>query len=76
VIAALDGDDAPLSSHMAEIKDRAGEAVVRQTSGERLIGQGRRSEGEAELQRALAFYREVRATFFIERGEALRASTA
>jgi tetratricopeptide (TPR) repeat protein len=65
VIAALDGDDGPLATHLAEVKDRAGEAFVHHMSGERLIRQGRHAEGEAELQRALPFYREVRATFFI-----------
>ena len=32
---------------------------------------GERAEGEAELEKALAFYRSVGATFFLERGEAL-----
>jgi len=76
VMAALDGDDGALATHLAEVKDRAGEAFVHHISGERLIRRGRHAEGEAELLRALPFYREVRATFFIERGEALRARSA
>ena len=75
-VAALDGDNGPFSRHMREIKDHAGEAFVRLMAAERLIGQGRRADGEVELQRALAFYREVRAIFFIERGEAQRAMSA
>ncbi len=47
------------------------EAYLRGRAAEELIAAGRRTEGEAELERALAFYRSVGATFFIERGEAL-----
>jgi len=75
-LAALEGDDGPLARFMGDIKDRAGEAFVRLMAAERLISQGRRAEGEAELAEALAFYREVGATFYVERGEALRAKTA
>jgi hypothetical protein len=35
-----------------------------------------RAEGEAELERTLAFYRSVGATFFIQRGEQLLAKSA
>ena len=41
--------------------------------GEDLIDAGRRAEGEAEIEKALAFYRSVGATFFVERGERLLA---
>jgi len=75
-LAALEGDDGPLTRFMSDIKDRAGEALVRIMAAERLIGKGRRAEGEAVLADALAFYREVGATFYIERGEALRAKSA
>ena len=33
-------------------------------------------EGEEQLEKALAFYRSVGATFFIQRGEALLAQAA
>ena len=46
------------------------------SAAEELIETGRRDEGEAELEKALAFYRSVGATFFIERGEALLAQAA
>ena len=75
-LAAVEGDDGPLAQFMNDIKDRAGDAFVRMMAAERLIGQGRRAEGEAELAEALAFYREVGATFYLERGEALRAKSA
>jgi tetratricopeptide (TPR) repeat protein len=49
------------------------EAEVRFGAGEALLEDGRVDEGLAELEKALAFYRPVRATFFVERGEALLA---
>jgi hypothetical protein len=47
------------------------EARLRLRAGEELIEAGRRAEGEAELAKALAFYRTVDATYFIRRAEAL-----
>ena len=52
------------------------EAGLRLYGGERLIESGRRREGEVELEKALAFYRSVGATFFIQRGERLLAKSA
>jgi hypothetical protein len=40
------------------------------------VGQGRRAEADAELRRALAYFREVGAIAFERRGEALLAATA
>jgi class 3 adenylate cyclase/tetratricopeptide (TPR) repeat protein len=47
------------------------EADARFAAAEELLGDGRTAEGLAELDKALAFYRSVNATFFLERGEAL-----
>jgi hypothetical protein len=47
------------------------EASLRERAAEELIGAGRRADGEAELGRALAFYRAVGARFFVDRCEAL-----
>jgi class 3 adenylate cyclase len=52
------------------------EAFARLRAAEALIAEGRRSEGDEELQRALAFYRSVGATAYIREGEALLARTA
>jgi class 3 adenylate cyclase/tetratricopeptide (TPR) repeat protein len=41
-----------------------------------LVEQGRRTEADAELQRALTFYRSVGATRYIQEAEALRAASA
>lgn len=51
-------------------------ARYRLRAAEELVAAGRRAEGEAELEKALAFYRSVGATFYINRGEQLLAKTA
>ncbi len=52
------------------------EADARFAAAEELIEAGRRAEGEEQLEQALAFYRSVGATFFVQRGEALLAQAA
>ena len=52
------------------------EAEARLRAAEQFLAAGRRAEGETELEKALAFYRSVGATLFIERGEALLAKIA
>jgi class 3 adenylate cyclase len=47
------------------------EAFYRLAAAEALIAAGRRAEGEAELERALAFYRTVGATAYLQRAETL-----
>jgi class 3 adenylate cyclase len=51
-------------------------ADARLLAAEALLAEGRRAEADAELQRALAFYRKVRATAYLKRGEALLAASA
>ena len=60
----------------AEIGSVPDEAYARLRAAERLLEQGRRSEADEQLERALAFYRSVGATAYIEEGEALVAATA
>lgn len=43
------------------------EARLRMRAAEELIETGRRAEGEVELGQALAFYRSVKATFYVDR---------
>ncbi len=45
-------------------------------AAEELIEAGQRAAGEAELQKALGFYRKVGATRYIQQGEALLAASA
>ena len=53
---------------------RTDEAEARLRSGGALLAAGRRAEGEAQMARALAFYREVGASYYIRRAEALLAA--
>ena len=66
--------------HAAEIYAECGslpdEAYARLRAAEALIGEGRRAEGDQELERALAFYRSVDATAYLREAEALLAQTA
>jgi len=52
------------------------EAFARLRAAEALVAAGRRSEADAQLQQALAFYRSVGATAYIREGEALLAASA
>lgn len=69
--ACLDREFARAAEMWAEAGSPTWEARLRLRAAEELIETGRRAEGEAELQKAIAFYRTVGATYFIERGEAL-----
>jgi class 3 adenylate cyclase/tetratricopeptide (TPR) repeat protein len=64
----------------AEIYDALGHgpgaAYARLRAADALVGEGRRTEADAELQRALAFWRSVGATAYIREGEALLAASA
>jgi tetratricopeptide (TPR) repeat protein len=64
----------------AEIYAKAGslpdEALARLRAAEALIADGRRAEGDEELQKALSFYRSVDATAYLREGETLLARTA
>jgi class 3 adenylate cyclase/tetratricopeptide (TPR) repeat protein len=60
----------------AETGSLPDEAYARLRTAEALIMSGRRAEGDAELQRALAFYRSVDAKAYLREGEALLAQTA
>ena len=71
--ACLDREFARAAEMWADAGSPTWEARLRLRAAEELIETGRRAEGEAELQKALAFYRTVGATFYIQRGEALIA---
>ncbi len=60
---------------LAELGKASDEAYLRLRAGERLLGEGRVEEAVEQLERALAFYRGVRATRFIAEAESLLAST-
>jgi predicted ATPase/class 3 adenylate cyclase len=52
------------------------EAFARLRAAEALIAEGRRAEGDVQLERALAFYRSVGAKAFLAEAETLLAKTA
>jgi hypothetical protein len=60
----------------AEIGSVPDEAFARLRAAEALIRAGRRAEGDAQLQQALAFYRSVGATAYIREAESLFAASA
>jgi class 3 adenylate cyclase/tetratricopeptide (TPR) repeat protein len=59
-----------------EIGARAVQAQVQVLHAEELVREGRRSEADAELSRALAYFRSIRAAAYEHRSEALLAATA
>ena len=75
-LLSLDLDFRGAAEIFAAMPSPTFEAWQRRSAGAHLIEAGRRAEGEVELQKALAFYRSVGATFFIQRGEALLAKSA
>jgi hypothetical protein len=60
----------------AELGSLPDEAAARLRAAGRLLAGGRRAEGSAQLQRALAFYPQVGATAYVREGEALVTATA
>jgi class 3 adenylate cyclase len=74
--AAASGDFQRAAAGYEEIGARAAEAQARLLAAEALITEGRRAEADAELARALAYFRSVRATAYTDRGEALLAASA
>jgi tetratricopeptide (TPR) repeat protein len=74
--AAATGDLQTAAAIYGEIGVRGAEAQARLLAAERLIAEGRRAEADAELRNALAFFREVHATAYVARGEALLAAIA
>ncbi len=73
MLAGAQGDLSRVGDLFTEFGALSGEALARLFGGEELIEAGRRAEGEAELEKALTFYRSVGATFFFQRGERLLA---
>jgi class 3 adenylate cyclase/tetratricopeptide (TPR) repeat protein len=76
MLAVLDGSFEEAAELYAATNIRLFEAEARLRAAEQLLAEGRNAEGEAQLERALSFYRSVGATLFIERGETLLAKTA
>jgi class 3 adenylate cyclase/tetratricopeptide (TPR) repeat protein len=72
-LAGASGDLQRAGDVYASFGSPSFEGLARLFGGEELIAAGRRAEGEAEIELALAFYRSVGATFYVERAERLLA---
>jgi tetratricopeptide (TPR) repeat protein len=76
VVAGARGDFSRVADIFAGFGSPTLEAEARLCAAEELIEAGHHAAAEAELRKALDFYRSVGARFYIERGEALLAATA
>jgi class 3 adenylate cyclase/tetratricopeptide (TPR) repeat protein len=74
--AYLQSDAARAAELYHRIGDLSGEALVRLRWAEELVAQGSRAEADEQLDRSLAFWRSVRATRYVNEGEALLAASA
>jgi predicted ATPase/class 3 adenylate cyclase len=74
--AGAKGDHSQAADLAAAMGSPTLEAIHRLAAAEALLSDGRRDEAEAELERALAFYRSVGATGHLERGETLLTASA
>jgi ATP/maltotriose-dependent transcriptional regulator MalT len=72
----LDGDLRSAADDFAEIGTPTKEAELRRHAGRRFLEEGRRADGEVELEKALSFYRSVAATAHIAEIEALLGAAA
>ena len=73
---ALNGDAVGAAEVVSKTGHLVMEAYLRFLAGERHLAVGRQAEGEAELRKALDFYRSVDAIHYTQRGEALLRKTA
>ena len=72
--ASASGDLVRAADLLFEIGSLPDEAEARLLAAEALLARGERKAGEEQLERALAFFRGVRATRFVDAGEALAAA--
>jgi tetratricopeptide (TPR) repeat protein len=76
MLAVVDRRFAEAAAEYAAANILLFEAEARLRLAEQLVTEGRRAESEAELAKALAFYRPAGATLFLERCEGLLAQAA
>jgi class 3 adenylate cyclase/tetratricopeptide (TPR) repeat protein len=72
----LVGEFTQAADVFARIGSLPDEAFARLRAAEALLGEGRRSDADAELRRSLEFYRGVGATAYVARAEKLLAASA
>jgi hypothetical protein len=76
MLAVLEGDFATAAERYATASLLLFEAEARLRWAEQLAGAGRRADAEAEIERALAFYRPAGAALFVEQCESVRVEAA
>ncbi|HEX2024785.1 MAG TPA: adenylate/guanylate cyclase domain-containing protein [Actinomycetota bacterium] len=74
--AVLQRDLASAADTLGSMGARPEEAFARLRAGQRMVAEGRTNEAEAQLTRALDFYRAVEGTAFAREAESLLRSTA
>jgi class 3 adenylate cyclase len=75
-IAIVDGELVVAADIYSLHGDVVSEAATRMRAAEKLLAEGNRRDADAQLQKALAFYRSVGATRYVREGEALLAASA
>jgi class 3 adenylate cyclase/tetratricopeptide (TPR) repeat protein len=75
-VAFLSGDPAGAAEIYAEIGSGPDEAYARFRAAELFLRDGRRTEADVELQRALAFWRAAGASAYVREGEVLLAEAS
>jgi tetratricopeptide (TPR) repeat protein len=73
--ASAAGDFTRAAAVYERMGDRPDEAYARLEAAEQLIAEGRGAEADAHLARALAFFRSVGATGYVEAGERMLAAS-
>jgi hypothetical protein len=70
------GEFEQAADRFAEIGSLPDEAYARLRGAEQLLNAGHRADGHGQLEQALGFYRQVRATAYLREAEALVAASA
>jgi tetratricopeptide (TPR) repeat protein len=73
MLALLEGDFAEAAAQYDNAHILLFAAETRLRLAEQLVAEGRRAEADGEIAKALAFYRPIGATLFVDRGERLLA---
>jgi class 3 adenylate cyclase/tetratricopeptide (TPR) repeat protein len=76
LLAILNGNLVAAADEYAALDMLESEARLRCRAAEQLLAAGRRSEADEQLEKALAFWRKVGATYHIQQAEALLAKSA
>jgi class 3 adenylate cyclase/tetratricopeptide (TPR) repeat protein len=76
LLTILDGKLVEAADELAKLDQLQSEARLRLRAAERLVEDGRRAEADAQLQKAMSFFRRAGAPAFLRQAEALLTATA